>query len=1082
MKKLVTGTKNNLVALFFIIFFLIPTVNYASTSNNIGPFTPSPALAFYWLNRPATCTASLLLNLVNSSSPETALIRVYNRDLTTKESISFEQTVTMPAGSQQVTVPLTFASSVLPITEIRVSIGSNNMNVTVAPTCSVPDYGVSFQNGFFSGWAGMPTSLYAYIPWGSEPLTLHNESSALMTIMGVDASGNEDDAIGPVGGPITLSGNTTVTFTPSNVSWQANSDPSSVIWEFNFPKSSLTFMATGFPLILCSNENAATTLQAGMIYDQNHIFAHPTQHAIINTLIPELATYAGNAASEAALLANITKQQQMIEFPNDYLISEYGPIYDLSYSLANQNLISGSDWYGSSTGWQHRDPSPGNTTTPILQPIGSETWIVNGKTKTGPLIDPQRWFRQAAALASGVAPEMDLVASAYDGTATSSFAYMATIDGSQSTVPWTNPFLWNKALIYQAALAALRDLAALPSDEVWNDSGTMLSTYAGGEIAFDSARKIFLNYGKTGFLMRRLFCANSPMAKEKVVYDCAQVNKIAPMGSTELKAWNFTPPEIVLLKKVFEAWTFTIERFAYRMWPNNLVDWRNQSSHMVYSFQLLADGSGSPFDKSLAQSYAARWIAGQDPAGWYMESEGPDGAYNGMSDYHVGSYYLDTCQMGACDENMAASLAQAYTFFSYTVAPEPGTVTPAVMMGGFPFNHRVGQGFNLEFWNGARGITNTIPQVSAWNPKNTPPTYVPSFSPSSSANLDFNVNRYIGILAYTPVTGTPWPAQSTTDFTTDVNDAGELIAVKRAGYYTSIYLAHPATSELRIVGINTPNERLAWANGTESTGCQLGGTDGAWSTPFVGGGVTLFWTPDLGSAILAGNWTPLVHHGLVVTDGQTGVRTWEDYFSVSHSLSDTNVLTVTGNLETPGPTTTLHIQPIVNETYTTRSSCGYPTPSTGTPPQSNVDGLSYSRAYTFGEYAMVVNLNVTASSAAVIPTGTTMIENIPIPGGAPKASGSGQPVFYLPSAPTSPIQNNATVNTQEIDIQGSNTTAGIRIVFQSNQNITVVSNGPISELQINRLQIAMAVPAPGQSTQLEYCVESLTQSISDCGF
>jgi hypothetical protein len=845
----------------------------------------------------------------------------------------------------------------------------------------------------------------------------------------------------------------------------------------------LTFMATGFPLILCSNENAATTLQAGMIYDQNHIFAHPTQHAIINTLIPELATYAGNAASEAALLANITKQQQMIEFPNDYLISEYGPIYDLSYSLANQNLISGSDWYGSSTGWQHRDPSPGNTTTPILQPIGSETWIVNGKTKTGPLIDPQRWFRQAAALASGVAPEMDLVASAYDGTATSSFAYMATIDGSQSTVPWTNTFLWNKALIYQAALAALRDLAALPSDEVWNDSGTMLSTYAGGEIAFDSARKIFLNYGKTGFLMRRLFCANSPMAKEKVVYDCAQVNKIAPMGSTELKAWNFTPPEIVLLKKVFEAWTFTIERFAYRMWPNNLVDWRNQSSHMVYSFQLLADGSGSPFDKSLAQSYAARWIAGQDPAGWYMESEGPDGAYNGMSDYHVGSYYLDTCQMGACDENMATSLAKAYTFFSYTVAPEPGTVTPTVMMGGFPFNHRVGQGFNSEFWNGARGITNTIPQVSAWNAKPTPPpTYVPSFSPSSSANLDFNVNRYIGTLAYPPVTGAPWPAQSTTDFTTDVNDAGELIAVKRAGYYTSIYLAHPATSEVRVIGINTPNERLAWANGTESTGCQLGGTDGAWATPFVGGGVTLFWTPDLGSAILAGNWTPLVHHGLVVTDGQTGVRTWEDYFSVSHSLSDTNVLTVTGNLETPGPTTTLHIQPIVNETYTTRSSCGYPTPSAGTPPQSNVDGLSYARAYTFGEYAMVVNLNVTASSAAVIPTGTTMIENIPVPGGAPKASGSGQPVFYLPSAPTSPIQNNATVNTQEIDIKGSNTTAGIRIVFKNNQNITVVSNGPISNLQINRLQIAMGVPAPGQSKQLEYCVESLTQSISDCAF
>jgi hypothetical protein len=1083
LKRLLTQTKDKLRRYLFIILLLFPLVNFAAT-NTIGPIKANPDFAFYWLNRPATCGASLILSLINSTNPETALIRVYDRDLNSKEYLSFEKTITMTAGSQQITVPLTFASLILPITEIRVSVGSNNIAATISPGCAVPDYGISFQNGVFSSWTGMPTSLYAYIPWGSEPLTLDNMSSSTMTIMGVNASGAENDAVGPVGGPVTIAGSKTVTVTPGNVSW-LGTGPNPVIWKFNFSESSLSFMATGFPLILASDQSAATALQAGMIYDGSHNFAHPTQNVIINTYLPQLAKFAGNPASEASLLATITKQQQMLNFPNSYLLSIWGPIYDLSYSLANQNLLSGSDWYGSSAGWQHRDPFSGNTTAPILQPTGSETWIDDGTTVTGPLVNPQRWFRQAAALVSGVAPEMQLVASTDDGTATSGFAYLTTLNGAESTVPWTNPFLWNKALIYQAALAALRDLAVLPSDEVWNNSSTMLSTYPGGEIAFLSARKIFLNYGKTGFLLRRLFCASSPTTNEQVLYNCTQINKIAPMKSTELTAWNFSHAEITLWKNVYAAWTFTVERFAYRMWPNNLVSYRNQSSHMLYSFQLLADGSGSTFDQGLATSYASRWIAGQDPAGWFMESEGPDGSYNGMSDYHVGSYYLDTCIMGACNENMATSLAKAYTFFSYTVAPEPGTVTPAVMMGGFPFNHRVGQGFDMEFWGGARGIANTIPQVSAWNPiYNSPPNSVPTFPASGGQNGDFNANRYIGILAYPPVTGAAWPAESATDFTTDVNDAGELIAAKRAGYYTAIYLAHPASNQVYIVGINTPNERLAWPGGAESNGCQIGDPDGAWSTPFVGGGVTLFWTPDLGSAILAGNWTPLAHHGLVVTDGQTGVRTWEDYFSVSHSLSDTNVLTVTGNLESSAPTSTLHLQPIVNETYSTRSACGYPAPS-GTAPKSNVDGLSYSRAYTFGEYAMMINLNVSAGTGAVIPAGTTMIENIPVPGGSSKTGGSGQPVFYLPGTPASPIENNTTVNTNEIDIKGSTTTAGIRIVFANNQNIIVVTNGPISEYknyQINRLQIAMAVPAPGKTTQLKYCVESLTQSISDCVF
>jgi hypothetical protein len=1079
--------KGNLPFIKIFCFIILSSSLFSSlgfASTNLGPFVPYPAFAFYWVDRPATCSTSLLLSLVDSTSPETALIRVYDRNSDNKEKLDFEQTITLPAGASSQSIPLTFASTPLHITEIRVAVGSNNLNVTVVPSCTIADYGVSFQNGTYSSWSGAPTSLYAYIPWAAEPLTFENQL-AQITAMGVGTNGKEKDSVGPVGSPVTLSAHTTATLTPTHVSWEGTG-ASSVLWQFNFSKAKWTFRATGFPLILCSNEATANSLKAGLIFDGKHILAHPLQNTIVNTLIPQLTSYVSSASSELSLFSQISSQRQLLQFPDSFLLSEYGPLFDLSYALTYQNLLTGSDWFGSSAGWQYRDPATNNPNTPILQPSGSVSWTASGETVTGPLVDPQRWDRLAAALASGSAPEMQLTASTYDGTATSGLAIMAMLDGSKSTVPWTNPFLFKKDLIYKAALAALRDLGALQPSEIWINSSTMLSTYAGGEAAFLAARQIFPNYGKVGFMLRRLFCASSPTSSEKKLYNCTQVNKIAPMSGTELASWNFSATEVTLWKDVFAAWTQTLERFAYRMWPNNMVDWRNQSSHWLLAFQLLAEGSGNSFDQSLASGYSQRWIAGQDPAGWNMENMGPDGSYSGMSNYHTASYYLETCLMGSCDKAMATSIAKAYNFWNYTVAPEPvpaGSTAVPAMMAGFPFNHRVGQGFDMEFWAGARAITPNLPEVSAWNPVvDLPVSGMPSFSAASSGNLDFNVNRYIGTLQFAAASATPWPALSSEDFTTDVNNAGEMIAVKRQGYYTAIYVSHPATDEKYIESLSDIEQRLAWPNNAESTGCKVGNPDGSWYAPYVGGGVTLFWTPDYGSALLAGNWTPLVHHGLVVTDGQTGVRTAEDYFTVNHSLSG-NTLTVSGNLESAGPTTATHLQPAVNLGYTMRSSCGYPTPP-ATSLQSNVSGLSYNRGYNFGEQAMVINLSVSAASNAVIPAGTTMIENIPVSGGTSKAV-VGQPVFYLPGAPSSPIANNTVVNAAEIDIRGANTAAGIRIVFNGNYNVTVVSNGPISpyrNLQINRLQVALAVPAAGQTTQLQYCVESLTQSVEDCGF
>jgi hypothetical protein len=68
-------------------------------------------------------------------------------------------------------------------------------------------------------------------------------------------------------------------------------------------------------------------------------------------------------------------------------------------------------------------------------------------------------------------------------------------------------------------------------------------------------------------------------------------------------------------------------------------------------------------------------------------------------------------------------------------------------------------------------------------------------------------------------------------------------------------------------------------------------------SPLLGGGMTLFWTPGYGNAILAGNFTPLVHHGLVAIDKE-GERWWEDYFATSFELNESaRTLSISGKIE-----------------------------------------------------------------------------------------------------------------------------------------------------------------------------------------
>ena len=134
-----------------------------------------------------------------------------------------------------------------------------------------------------------------------------------------------------------------------------------------------------------------------------------------------------------------------------------------------------------------------------------------------------------------------------------------------------------------------------------------------------------------------------------------------------------------------------------------------------------------------------------------------------------------------------------------------------------------------------------------------------------------------------------FPAQEKEPFVRDL--AGELIAVKRPTYYAAAYVGKPAGEYY----VRTRHAfRKPMPDGGEEADKRVGKYN---VTPFSGGGLSVFWTPEYGNALLGANWTPRVHHGLIVRmpDGR---RWWEDYLNHTYALdADAGVLTVTGVIE-----------------------------------------------------------------------------------------------------------------------------------------------------------------------------------------
>ncbi|MCZ7648601.1 MAG: hypothetical protein M5U26_25630 [Planctomycetota bacterium] len=528
-----------------------------------------------------------------------------------------------------------------------------------------------------------------------------------------------------------------------------------------------------------------------------------------------------------------------------------------------------------------------------------------------------------------------------------------------------NPYYKKSELMYRALAAGLKDLLRLQESEVW--PGAAGDPYPTG-MSFANEQRIFPAY-----LL------------------------LAPELPAELRA----------------LWTDALRRIVDRTYTDYLVSCRNQSSHNLTAYEEFAQGSGLPLYRDLSRRFAKRFVDGASPAGYQMEACGPCASYMGMTHWHMGLYW----RMSK-DPVMREALARSYGLYNHSVAPEPG----GEILGGFNFNHRVGMGFFYEQYSGARRFAHAdVPEVGLWMRgedlekreresrealrKILTGDYLQSKTWDRWQHHDYGRD--------TPDASGTWPAQEPQDFIR--NFGSEFIAVKRPAYYTLIYVGKPA-------GDFYIRDRKLFRQPMPGDAENQGGVAPAKpATPFAGGGLTLFWTSQYGSALTAANWSPLAHHGLVGVTRE-GERYWEDYAKTTFELDK-----AAGRLEMRG--------------------------------ELEGQGLAYTRTYRFGPDALEVELVLKALKDVQL---ARLFENLPIAAGSRKKRGV-----------EIEIQGEAEGKGRAkafriLDLQG----AGVAVEFQEARDLSAFRNGlrdHYNMLKVNRVEVECpAALKAGETATLRY--------------
>ncbi|HCD33529.1 MAG TPA: hypothetical protein DER01_14060, partial [Phycisphaerales bacterium] len=904
---------------------------------SVGPIAVDPAAAMYIVVGDQPVDVRLTIRRGHRSEGDRLTVRAFDPD----ENLTFWQYVkagqmrdTFGPGDMEVYgIPLQIPVKPQPhelmydtmiqlkgkgVHQIRLSAGARNSVATLQFSTPV-EYGISFQNGWFTPWDATLEKAYVYVPPHALKLAIN-------------------------GGEVTVHDASGQTLLHSNqTNWQeAPITQDKSLLTFDLPSDKgFKFRAKGFPVILCPTQHAANTIKASVIeLEDGTVVSHKFQ-ARIAKLLPELLKPENVGSAEELIKALESYKDAYLSHPlrNKNLLDQYAFMTGVGEILRNQNVDPNSHWggsFGGKGGWQDR----------IDKPYPQNRWDTLSSSK---------------GLYAGTSPR---------SSNTESLAYAYSIDST------LNPYHGKKELLYRSAAASLRDLMTLAEDENWLGVGADSTDYA-GMMAFAVAQKTFPSFAH-----------------------------VAPHMS----------------KEVQEVWTQGLRRIVDRMYPENMVTCRNQSSHYLVAFEAFAQGSGLPRYHELARAYAKRFRDEAHPSGYQIEQCGPDASYIGMTHWHEAVYY----QMSK-DPTILDALRESYGFFNKTVAPEPNGKK---VLAGFNFNHRIGSGFYFEQWGGAKGILDDVlPEVGTWSrfsPRDQQAKDKASQSiaktlskPGQSRASNLTTMRY---LYYTesPDQSLLFPAESKTSFIDNHND--ELISVRQGDYYTVIYVGHPAPSNHYIS--QRENFRLPFANDAENKPGQVNVRK---ATPYVGGGMSLFWTPQFGTAIMSTNWSPVYRHGLVAQQDDLK-RYWEDYFANSFKLDkNAKTLAITGKIEK---------QP-----------------------------LSYTRTYHFGKDGMQVQLEIKAKKAVQLKQ---LIEVFPFPTSSVKANG--MTVTAGDQTTGSTITNQLTF----MDEQGN----GVQVDFDTAWPMTIAKPG-LKQYNMQLCRVELQLPTDwkaGQKRTLQYTLLPITQT------
>jgi hypothetical protein len=794
-----------------------------------------------------------------------------------------------------------------------------------------------YSNGAFSGASsGLPQTLYAWAP-------VHRHAPMRLRAREVDGSGPISITDLTTGQAVTLS-NMTSPSTQEGVPQQVLTIPPHPTQEghvlrFDLP-ADWVFKLEGFPIILSPTPEAAQAIHGSVErLPSGGLVAHKFQLQLAE-LLPQVLAGAGDRATLHAMgSGNYPAQQPSCVTPangddvhrNAAMLLNYGPLRQIRWALAEYKTCdntgnacvtarecqvcpsSGNCVYGNCSGvsrgpTQVTDPSShwaGSIGVPLLlrqrcnlAGSASATQCANGSACVASAAsggdvyqefdghcapfdqsldrwDTLRTMRFDPYPIYGARPHAALYAGAsldYGGVA-SSLIIGATLDHPCNPYGPSRP--QSSGLFYRGVAAALVDALTITEGEHFAGTGAEGTNWP-TVTAFPIVQKTLTTYHE---------------AAPHLLSQMPQLVDGQALGQRVKQLWTEAMRRLVERFVVDEAWTAA-----------------NQATHGLVALELFYQGSQLSDYLALTRHFGARLIADrQDPAGFFHEAGGLDATYEGMAHWHLGLYTrLTENDPGGVDQAIKSALRQSYDFYNHTVAPEPD----GSPLGGFNFSHRTALGAFAEQWDGATGIVTDMAEVAVWTRAGLRWPGLATMSArladwannydfggdsltTQGLNLSMELWRYY---SSSLAKGSTLPAERA-PFTKKFDD--DLVAVKTETYFASVYIGHPA-----------PNAAY-WGQQLASTGDfhyplpeESGDkllTNHSRIQPFVGGGLTSYWTKDFGHAVIGTNLSPLMHHGLVGTRYESGNangrRVWEHYKNNTATWQTPQILDIAGELE-----------------------------------------------------------------------------------------------------------------------------------------------------------------------------------------